>query len=83
MRKVHAIVLIVGLLFSLAASAEDKQTREVMNDSPRTKVPGYLESNIPGIDLRPSRTCLEAPPLRSGQAFIPRLESHGVFGQGL
>jgi hypothetical protein len=30
MRKVHAIVLIVGLLFSLAASAEDKQTREVM-----------------------------------------------------
>ena len=30
MKKVHAIVLIVGLLFSFAASAEDKQTREVM-----------------------------------------------------
>ena len=30
MKKVHAIVLVVGLLFSFAASAEDKQTRGVM-----------------------------------------------------
>jgi hypothetical protein len=31
MRKVQTIVVIVGLLFSLAASADDKQAREAMN----------------------------------------------------
>ena len=31
MRKVQTIVVIAGLLFSLTASADNKQTREVMN----------------------------------------------------
>ena len=31
MRRVHAMVVVASLLFSLMASAEDKQAREVMN----------------------------------------------------
>ncbi len=31
MRKVQAIVIVAGLLLSLTAGAEDKQTRKVMN----------------------------------------------------
>jgi hypothetical protein len=31
MRKLQTIIVIVGLLFSLTASAEDKQTSKVMN----------------------------------------------------
>jgi len=54
-----------------------------MNPLARSKDRGFRLRNMPGIDLLPNRTCSEAPPLRSGQTFIPRLESHGVFGQGL
>jgi len=44
------------------------------------KTPLYL---CPALTFVQTGACLEAPPLRSGQAFIPSLQNHGVFGQGL
>jgi hypothetical protein len=66
MRKVQTIVVIVGLLFSLTASADNKQTREVMNKIeplPRdleiqlalSALPPHLRDNATVYTLNPDR----------------------------
>ena len=66
MRRVQTIVVIVGLLFSLTASADNKQTREVMNKIeplPRdleiqlalSALPPHLRNNATVYTLNPEK----------------------------
>ena len=94
MRKVHAIVLIVGLLFSLAASAEDKQTREVMKKIeplPRdleiqlalSALPPHLRDNATVYILNPDKGFEVARKGTNGfHAFVARTGDDTFMGPG-
>lgn len=92
MRKVQTIAVIAGLLFSLTASAEDKQTREAMKKIeplPRdleiqlalSALPPHLRDNATVYVLNPGRGFEVARKGTNGfHAFVDRTDESAFRG---